>query len=563
MKSDIVLATGAFLSKALFGGGGQALRVAKDRSPSLQADGGTSPLFDVTLEALLPSPVWGEVKLKPSDGVLHFGITGCTGSGKSIKIRRLMASVLSGMSPSDDRRAIVYDAKRDVFPFLDALGLAPLVINLNPFDKRGVAWDIAADITSGGEAEQFASIIIPANPQEHNPFFTDAARILLHCAITALQKRLPGAWSLRDLILCMCSEERLRALLSVSPQEQEVAENFFRAKEFSSVMSTIETKLRPLRIVAALWDGAPRKVSLTREWLNSGSILLLAHHPSYSHCLEPINRAVFPFLSDSMLAQPPSRTRRSWVFLDEAREAGRLDGLRRLLTQGRDRGVCVVLGFQDIEGMREVYGKEGANELLGECNHKTFLRTDCPETAVWMESHVNKALIRARQVGRDKEGKISTTDSFKIDHTVLAGDFLGIPVTSIENGLRGFHISSRIPKPYWTAVSLQEALAFQPLPNPGVLGEDPRPKSAQELRPWTEQDSARLGLVSQVSGTEVQPVVALPLEGSNHSTRESSPVAPSGILGENPDERASSSRSTPLWAVRGRRGRDVPGAGVP
>ncbi|HAB19276.1 MAG TPA: type IV secretion system DNA-binding domain-containing protein [Verrucomicrobiota bacterium] len=439
-------------------------------------------------------PYWGGVELLSDDAVLHFGVSGCTGSGKTIEILQLIQSVLTGLLPDEDRRALIYDAKRDLYPFFHALGLSPLVYNLNPFDRRGVAWDLAQDIVSAAEIEQFASIVIPANPNEHNPFFTDASRILLRCAIVALQTQCPGQWSLRDVVLTVSNPERLRSLLSLNAETKEIGENFFRAREFPSVMSTIETKVRPLHVVAALWDKAPRKISLQKHWLERGAIILLPYHPSYSYALDPINRAIFRYLSDAMLALPKSVSRRSWVILDEVREAGKLDGLRKLLTQGREKGVCVVLGFQDIDGMREVYGKEGANELLGECNHKTFLRTDNPATADWMVSHVNKALIRSRQIGKDRDGRLTTTDSLKIDGTMLAADFLGIPVTSAQFGLKSFHLSSRIPKPYWAHRPLQSILSRLPVIRRDIPGEDPRPKADQEMRPWSPEDSARLRL---------------------------------------------------------------------
>ena len=65
-------------------------------------------------------------------------------------------------------------------------------------------------------------------------------------------------------------------------------------------------------------------------------------------------------------------------FLDDVREAGKLDGLSRLLNQGRTKGACVVLGFQDSDGMRDVYGEYVANELVGQCANKAILRVENP-----------------------------------------------------------------------------------------------------------------------------------------------------------------------------------------
>lgn len=447
-----------------------------------------------------PSPTrphWGGIDLLSDDELLQFAVCGCTGSGKSLSVRGLLASVLRGMRADEDRRALIYDAKRDIYPFLHSLGLSELVINLNPFDRRGIAWDISRDIVTSAEIEQFASIIIPPNPQEHSPFFNDAARVLLRCTISALQAGKKGQWQLRDVIHIITNPERLRVHLEQYPETRDVAENFLNAKEFPSIMSTIETKIRPLQVVAALWHRSARRVSLREEWVNRGSIALIAGQPRYSAALDPINRAIFRFLSDEMLAKPNDTRRRSWVIMDEVREAGRLDGLRKLLTQGREKGICVVLGFQDIEGMRELYGREGANELIGQCNHKAFLRTDNPETAVWMQEHINKSLLTVHGTSIDtKDGKISVSTNSKIDYTVLASEFLEIPATDFQYGMKAFHLSSRLRKPYWSERSLREILDRLPAVSRDVPGEEPRPASDQELEPWSDADAARLGIVA-------------------------------------------------------------------
>ena len=42
-----------------------------------------------------------------------------------------------------------------------------------------------------------------------------------------------------------------------------------------------------------------------------------------------------------------------------------------------------MLGFQSLEGLIEVHGTQGANEILGQCASKTFLRVGGPTTAEW------------------------------------------------------------------------------------------------------------------------------------------------------------------------------------
>lgn len=47
-----------------------------------------------------------------------------------------------------------------------------------------------------------------------------------------------------------------------------------------------------------------------------------------------------------------------------------------------------MLGFQDIEGLREVYGYQLANEIAGQCANKAILRCDSSDTARARETAV-------------------------------------------------------------------------------------------------------------------------------------------------------------------------------
>ena len=133
-------------------------------------------------------------------------------------------------------------------------------------------------------------------------------------------------------------------------------------------------------MIAAAWGQATETVSLT-EFMQGELVLVLGNDESCRTALDAINRVLFQRLSELILSGPETRTRQTWIFLDEVREAGRLDGLSRLMTKGRSKGACVALGFQAIEGMRAVYGEHVASEITGLCNHKAILRLESPPSA--------------------------------------------------------------------------------------------------------------------------------------------------------------------------------------
>lgn len=72
-----------------------------------------------------------------------------------------MQSVLNRVGTGIGRRALIYDAKQDIIPQLAAYCDLRHVRTLNPYDGRGVAWDIAADVAEPLTAMEIAFTLIP------------------------------------------------------------------------------------------------------------------------------------------------------------------------------------------------------------------------------------------------------------------------------------------------------------------------------------------------------------------------------------------------------------------
>ena len=480
-----------------------------------------------------------------SDATQRFLVVGGPGSGKSTVLGFLMQSVLPYIiEPGFDHRALIYDAKRDTLPALAAMGFrteatpeGPAEVRtLNPFDKRGFAWNLCRDIDSPAAALQLSTILIA--PEEHSsqPFFTDSARLLLHGVLLALlhkrkqhSKESQGfKWSLRDVILIMQDVNRLRSvLLSCRHSKDRVALLLDEPKVAANIMSTVATKLLPFEIVAALWHHAEKegRILSLNDWVNGKFILVLGSHPANRAAIQPINQGIFRRIADLLLTQPdvphpknkdePSHgihARKTWLFLDEVREAGKLDGLSSILNQGRSKGVCTVLGFQDIEGMRRVYGNEEAHEIIGQCDNKTVLRTESYPTAKWAEEHFGQALfleytasVSHTQAEHNSQSQ-SEQQTLRQAPIVLASKFMSIPRTGLKNPRTGYHnpLSGWHDIPsvgaYGYELSWPEVQSRRRQGIPGrppiydVLGEDPRSPDDQYLEFWDDDEIKQLGV---------------------------------------------------------------------
>ena len=204
---------------------------------------------------------------------------GAPGSGKSTSLLLLMKSVLPGIRLGSNRRALIYDAKRDIYATLIGMGLPPeRIVILNPFDARSSAWDMARDITSPAIAMEIGTIFVPER-DEMQPFFPEAARSLLGGLMEAFLTRAPGRWTLRDVVLALRSEVRLKRILGDNPNTKPLISRYLGEGDMqSSVAATLDTTMRRLAFVAAAWDRADSKVSLQDFLRNSGKSTEKDHH---------------------------------------------------------------------------------------------------------------------------------------------------------------------------------------------------------------------------------------------------------------------------------------------
>jgi len=465
--------------------------------------------------------LWGGIWVPIQEANKHFFIIGATGSGKTLSLRLLMQEVLPlvggrrGDGTPLDHRALVYDAKQDMLAYLYGMGIAPARIKiLNPFDARCAAWNIAADVTAPATALQIAAILIPEEKNSSQPFFANAARHLLYGVMLAFILASPGRWTFRDLCLAMRSEEGMRDILSRSEHTEHLVAMYLNEGDtLNSVKATIAAKMMPYEVVAALWSRSTETVSL-RDFLDPEKerlLLVLGNAEESREAVDAINRVLFQRLSELVVGQPESEERRTWIFLDEVREAGRLDGLRSLLLRGRSKGVCVVLGFQDIDGLKEVYGEYQAQEMVGQCGYKAILRLESPTTAEWASLHfgtVERVVKRASESSTFGQGMSRQTgESEQLEKTeiVLPIELLKIPpVNPRERRLAGFYLTPVKHYPHTFRFGEGDddpepgsPLRYFPLLAPARgAAFVARGEADQYLDPWTTDDLDRLNLRS-------------------------------------------------------------------
>ena len=409
--------------------------------------------------------LWGMTSIPISDTPANFLVAGGTGSGKSITLRLLMQSALRPIGLGLDHRALIYDVKGTLGPVLRGMGLHCPIDVLNPFDRRGVSWDIAADVTSPSAARQLAASLIPWE-ESAQPFFGDAARDLLAAICLSFIKTAPGKWTLRDLLLAIRTRERLQSVLARAPEIVPAAQSYLDSEQTcTSILATLVTKLHPFEAIAACWQGATNRLSLAR-WLREEGVILLGDEPLFYRSAALLNQAIISYLAHLVYEQQESDARRTWFFLDEVSEDDRLEALPELMRRGRSKGVCVVFGVRRLEELRRVCGSQATDELVAACSHTTVLRLGDVETVEWATRHFGPS--------------------------VLASDLMALPLASPEHGFAGFHRTPKAGthfahKPWdWVLANLRPSVD-------ATQDQAPRLEDEPPLEDWTEDDYKRMG----------------------------------------------------------------------
>ena len=187
----------------------------------------------------------------------HFLVMGATNTGKTLVQRMLMQSALKTIGLGLDQRAIVFDAKQDVLSILAGMNLRCPVLTLDPFDARGYAWDMAADITALTDAQTLAVNLVPIDEQATQKFFDEAVRSLFEEVIVTFIDTVPGNWTFADVINTLRDRDRLCRVLKKTTQGAELLKLCFANEETArNIMSNVHVRTNPYRSIAATWQRA-------------------------------------------------------------------------------------------------------------------------------------------------------------------------------------------------------------------------------------------------------------------------------------------------------------------
>lgn len=444
-------------------------------------------------------------------------LIGTPGSGKTLLQKLFMLSLLPDPEYGLTFRAAIFDPKRELYPFFMRIGIPPRqIVVTHPYDTRSSAWHFPSDFTDPSHAQTLADAFIPrrydTRDKNSADFWVNAANQTLLDIILALMAKKPDGWDLRDITEGCADPKTISQVLQLTPSGRDTHRFYFegRPQLAADILATLRSYMREFEPLAALWHHAQTTFSI-RAWRAGSGLLLLGADPERPHLVRTVNTLLIRRMSQVLLAhldeQPSDLT---WLLFDELREAGRFEGFQSLLTNGRSKGVRIMLGFQDTFGLNAAFGTEEAKEILGICDNKALLHLGSPEAAQWASDlfHERESAVSSWSVTDD----MRTSRSTKIERVrkVLPIQFHELPLAQTNGGRISayFHHAGLT---YKATTPGKDVAAILPRISAEELADLPptfqqRPAHQHKRVEWTRADYEQIGITPP-------PRVKAPVDG--------------------------------------------------
>lgn len=455
---------------------------------------------------------WGNywLPMLPMPNVL---VAGLPGSGKTLFLRLLMQAILQ----QSNCRSMVYDPKRELIQYIDAMAPGRKIHILDPTDRDSSAWDVAADFPDHRDAPTLAGLFVNRRTEKSasGEFFEGAEKTVMTAIIRGLQRRAPGRWDLRDVILAALDESVAQQLIGNDCFAIAYLNKLKTATEAGqNVWLSFIVSLAKFEALAALWHNAKTKFSIKRDWMTNPSICVLGVSQADPEIFAPFNRTLLRRMKECLLGQPEHPASRTCVVLDELPTLGNVaDVVGEILRMGRSKRVGVLTAFQDINTLHKEYTESGGKGLLSNFSEVAVFRCQM-ETAEWAAKLFGQTRWRRWTESYDPDPpsnnvpgapysppstKSTYQEHFEDDFLVRPTDFTDLPKPSKSAGvgLNGFLWSALYGR-MKLSISSEELSRRLILPTPGTRDAFiPRCASDYELKAWEESELERLGFVRQ------------------------------------------------------------------
>lgn len=371
--------------------------------------------------------------------MLHTVISGAVGTGKSVSILEILESVRK-----QGKRAIVYDPTGE---FTELFYREGKDVVLNPLDARSPNWNLWREIRSEFDYRTFAAALVQVKSKS-DPFFEQSARIIAE----ELFKRLAETGEATNKAVydaaARLSLQDLHSLLKGTS-----AANLIDPAGERTALSVRSSFLNAMNAFRYLHDdGGSFSIRGWTEKTDDDSWLFIPSRRDQHEAIKPLITLWLDIAIRGVMNLPPIREPRFWLVVDELPSLQKIEALQTAVTETRKYGLCGVFGIQSVSQMREIYGKDGAQTILGMCQTWVVLRVADSETAQYLSDTLGKADMQ------EKDESLSFGADSVRDGTSLGSRRTerAIVMPSEIQHLPDLHGFMRVPGPYPVArIALQ------------------------------------------------------------------------------------------------------------
>ena len=408
------------------------------------------------------------IEIPPQFENQHFLIIGTTGTGKTVTYNYFLRGLLKNLN---HKKIIIHDPKGDYTSYL--YGRDDVVL-FAPADGRTIKWDIIPDLV-GVEgipletlAIQAAESLIPSKEESaEDKFWSDAARQILTGVLLRVVEKykqsqngfrgnyefkkissLPAEKLYNEVAKCQLAKRYIEKLAHVGQGDRTAL----------SMYSTFNTRI--LKILPLVPDDG--SFSLINDFLEKDDkrILILGNLLQIKETIAPLFGLALLVLGRNLLTKGEAKrtkegrtSKQTWFLLDEFGNAGHSAVFQELLTLGRSKGICIVIGLQDVAQLKEAgYGEGFITSLKNNTNIFFIFRLNDEkeaETLAKMLGEMEEERLRESfSVGEKIERGISYSSQREQKLIVLPSEIQNLPNLNFFLKIPGYPIA-RFEVPYW------------------------------------------------------------------------------------------------------------------
>ena len=335
----------------------------------------------------------GDMPLIKDSETRHILITGSTGSGKTNCLHSLLPQIRAKKQP-----AIIVDTEGDMVKRYYREGKD---IIINPFDEKGVNWDMLAEIIGDKKyAKQLANAIFTGDSADsfsYDEKWNSWAKLtFLGCIEYLLKNKNFTIKELHQMLHLISIEELAKKLQGTS------AGNLMKT---TSTQNSAPHNIRINVIEATEWLEYLKDIDKTskdsksfsfRKWFkelgakqDKDQWIFISCSGGDTKILLPFFKVLVDVAMTNLIEIGINHDRRVWFVFDELSQLKYIPSLQDNITLLRKYGGCVLVATQSLNQILNYYGREMGAVMLGQFNTSVVFRI----------IEVNEAKIVARRVG--------------------------------------------------------------------------------------------------------------------------------------------------------------------